>query len=100
MDSSGAVFSANRGNASRIWYFVLYQYFGCVWLTTPLGPIVRVTPEEIHIRDADFYNELFVAANVRKTNGYTRYARGTGFEGRFTCACCYSVMDARANWIT
>ncbi|KAI0103311.1 cytochrome P450 [Nemania sp. FL0031] len=45
------------------------------------GPIVRVSPEEIHISDPLFYHELFVPSNIRKTNAYTRYARGTGFEG-------------------
>lgn len=46
-----------------------------------IGPIIRVSPEEIHISDPLFYYELFVPSNVRRTNAYYRYARGTGFEG-------------------
>ncbi|OAA38537.1 Cytochrome P450 [Metarhizium rileyi] len=47
------------------------------------GPIIRVSPNEIHISDPPFYHELFVPFNVRRTNAYTRYARGTGFEDIF-----------------
>lgn len=46
------------------------------------GPIIRVSPDEIHISDPLFYHELFVPFNVRRTNAYSRYAQGTGFEGR------------------
>lgn len=45
------------------------------------GPIVRVTPEEVHILDPPMYHKLFVSAAVRKTNGYARFWDGTGFEG-------------------
>lgn len=47
----------------------------------PQGPIIRVSPEEIHISDPLFYYELFVGPGVRRTNAYYRYAQGTGFEG-------------------
>ena len=46
-----------------------------------IGPIIRVTPDEIHISDGPFYRELFVSVNARKTDAYARYAQGTGFEG-------------------
>ena len=47
-----------------------------------LGPIVRVTPDELHINEPLFYHELFVTGAVRRTNNYPRAGDGTGFEGR------------------
>ncbi|PGH23567.1 hypothetical protein AJ80_02347 [Polytolypa hystricis UAMH7299] len=44
------------------------------------GPIVRVTPEELHIRDAEYYNTLYVPYDDRKTNGYFRSSLGVGFD--------------------
>jgi hypothetical protein len=45
------------------------------------GPVVRVTPEEIHVMEPSAYNKLFVIGAVRKTNSYPRFSNGTGFEG-------------------
>ncbi|KAJ3568305.1 hypothetical protein NPX13_g6468 [Xylaria arbuscula] len=44
------------------------------------GPVVRVTPEEIHILDASAYNEVFFYGAVGKTDSYLRSGNGTGFE--------------------
>lgn len=46
-----------------------------------LGPIVRVSPEEVHVIEPEEYNNLFVTGAVRKTNSYARFANGSGFEG-------------------
>ncbi|KAL4907083.1 hypothetical protein BDW74DRAFT_176683 [Aspergillus multicolor] len=47
------------------------------------GPIIRVSPTEVHIEDPLFYHEVFLPANVRRTDAYQRYAQGTGFEDIF-----------------
>ncbi|RDW58578.1 cytochrome P450 [Aspergillus mulundensis] len=44
------------------------------------GPIIRVSPVEIHVEDPLFYHEMFVPANVRKADAYPAFAQGTGFE--------------------
>lgn len=46
-------------------------------------PIVRVTPTELHIREPRYYNQLFVTHAVRKSNAYTRFTQGAGFDGRW-----------------
>ncbi|RWA09367.1 hypothetical protein EKO27_g5733 [Xylaria grammica] len=44
------------------------------------GPVVRVTPDEIHINEPSAYNDIFVVGATRKTNAYPRFSNGTGFE--------------------
>ncbi|KAH8647763.1 cytochrome P450 [Xylariales sp. PMI_506] len=44
------------------------------------GPVVRVTPEEIHIMESSTYHRLFVTGAVMRTDAYPRFSNGTGFE--------------------
>ncbi|KAL9614969.1 MAG: hypothetical protein Q9167_000611 [Letrouitia subvulpina] len=61
--------------ALTFWYeffydVVLYGRYG--WKISELheqyGPIIRINPYEVHINDPDFYDEVYVGANKRKTN--------------------------------
>lgn len=47
------------------------------------GPIIQVTPDELHISDPSYYKHLFVTGGSRKTDMYPGTFRGTPFEGRF-----------------
>jgi cytochrome P450 len=42
------------------------------------GPIVRISPYELHIDDSEFYDELYVGTSVRKTDKYARSAHAFG----------------------
>ncbi|KAI9368159.1 cytochrome P450 [Aspergillus egyptiacus] len=46
------------------------------------GPIVRITPWELSIRDLDFYHELYVASSTRRTDSWARGREGNGFDGK------------------
>jgi len=50
-------------------------------LRRKLGPIVRVNPEELSIRDPSFYTELYVTGSTRRSEHYDAFAKGIDFEG-------------------
>lgn len=45
------------------------------------GPIVRVNPTELSIRDAEYYNELYVLGGKRRTNLIAGNRAGLGMAG-------------------
>ncbi|BCS21764.1 uncharacterized protein APUU_22196A [Aspergillus puulaauensis] len=44
------------------------------------GPVIQVTPEELHVDDPAYFAKLFVSGGVRKSDAYPGFTRGTGFE--------------------
>ncbi|KAK7911046.1 cytochrome P450 [Apiospora marii] len=48
------------------------------------GPIVRINPYEIVINDPEFYNDVYVAGNTRRTGIWPRYRTGIGFDDSHT----------------
>ncbi|KAJ5356412.1 cytochrome P450 [Penicillium concentricum] len=83
-----AGFPGSKLAAVTFWYEFYYD-----WILTgkyyerikemhdEYGPIIRISPDELHIADASFYDQLYVSTAVRKSNGYPRFCQGTGFEG-------------------
>ena len=45
------------------------------------GPIVRVNPTELSIRDAEYYNDLYVGGGKRRTNLIAGNRAGLGMSG-------------------
>ncbi|CAI7646069.1 unnamed protein product [Penicillium glandicola] len=48
------------------------------------GPIIRINPHEIVINDPEFYNDVYVTGNTRRTAIWPRYRTGIGFDGSHT----------------
>ncbi|KAI1875017.1 uncharacterized protein JN550_002446 [Neoarthrinium moseri] len=82
-----AGFPGPRIAAATGWYEFYYQYwlngkyiFEIEKMHKKYGPIVRVNPDELSIHDADFYNELYVTENKRRTDHYDSFGKGIGFD--------------------
>jgi hypothetical protein len=51
------------------------------------GPIVRINPRELSIVDPNFYDKVYVSGSTRRTQGYSQFASGIGFEGMVFTSC-------------
>ncbi|KAI9724083.1 MAG: hypothetical protein M1812_000802 [Candelaria pacifica] len=83
-----AKFPGPKLNALTFWVEIYYdvikkgQYFHEVdKLHQKYGPIVRINPHELHIKDRDFYNDIYVGANVRKSDKWNLATKGFPTSG-------------------
>lgn len=61
--------------------FLLYsKYIAKTSLTT--GPIIRVTPDEIKIKDIEYYDSLYSISQPRDKYGPSAKMAGTPLSGR------------------
>ncbi|KAI7788162.1 hypothetical protein LA080_012227 [Diaporthe eres] len=60
------------------------------------GPIVRITPRELHISDPSFYNEIY-AGNPKRAEGDYRFTRSLGTTNSMFAAVDHDLHQARRN---
>ncbi|KAK5996854.1 N-acetyltryptophan 6-hydroxylase ivoC [Cladobotryum mycophilum] len=58
------------------------------------GPIVQVSPEEVHIRDPDFYDEIYSGAG-KKRNKWLRLNSGLGMQEALLCTTDHDLHRKR-----
>ncbi|KAH8887959.1 putative cytochrome P450 [Thozetella sp. PMI_491] len=82
-----ARFPGPRLAAATAWYEFYYdilksgKYYKKInELHDIYGPIVRINPWELSVRDADFYSTLYVAGSVRRTQIFPRARAGIGMD--------------------
>ncbi|KAL4933790.1 cytochrome P450 [Aspergillus undulatus] len=60
------------------------------------GPIVRINPFELSIRDSEYYDELYVMGNIRKTDRYEAFVEGVvDFEGSHLATISHDLHRKR-----
>ncbi|KAI4202646.1 MAG: hypothetical protein LQ350_002439 [Teloschistes chrysophthalmus] len=71
--------------AATLWYEFYYDVTlrgKYTWKIAELhkkyGPIIRISPYELHINDPEYYDELYVGPSVRRTMKYSWCIRGFG----------------------
>lgn len=69
------IFCVREGRESR-------SYDGLGLLTIPLGPIIRISPEELHVRDPDWYDEL-MTTSIRPRDKSEAFAGRSGRDSIF-----------------
>ncbi|KAI1857354.1 uncharacterized protein JN550_013234 [Neoarthrinium moseri] len=69
-------------------YEVAWDYFGkgaylyeIDRMHAKYGPIVRVNPEELSIKDSEYYDKLYVGGAIRRTNAHASFGDGMDFNG-------------------
>lgn len=61
------------------------------------GPIVRINPRELSIADPDFYDKVYVSGSTRRTQGYSQFASGIGFEGIANFLLRFLILNANRH---
>jgi hypothetical protein len=64
------------------------------------GPVIRINPHEIVVNDPEFYNNVYVAGNTRRTAIWPRYRTGIGFDGTLPWAFALALTLKRPMFLT
>ncbi|KAH8594870.1 cytochrome P450 [Bisporella sp. PMI_857] len=75
--------------AVTLWYEAYYDLilggkytFKIIELHKQYGPIIRISPWELHISDPDFYETIYASsASLRRTNKYSWFTKSFGMDG-------------------
>ncbi|KUL83714.1 hypothetical protein ZTR_07489 [Talaromyces verruculosus] len=83
-----AKFPGPKIAAATFLYEIAWDYFGhgaylfeCERMHAKYGPIIRVNPSELSIKDPEYYNTLYVTGAIRKTNAWPHFGDGMDFNG-------------------
>ena len=47
-----------------------------------IGPIIRITPNELSISDPEAYSEIYVVESKRRTDNYDIFCKGIDMDGK------------------
>ncbi|EME87126.1 uncharacterized protein MYCFIDRAFT_130725 [Pseudocercospora fijiensis CIRAD86] len=82
-----AKFPGPRIAAATYLYEIAFDYFGhgaylfeIERMHEKYGPVVRVNPKELSIKDGEFYDKVYVNGNVRRTEALPSFGDGMDFN--------------------
>ena len=98
-----AKFPGPKIAAATAWYEIYYDVvhqgkylFEIEKMHDRYGPIVRINPHELSIRDSEYYDELYVAGSVRPTDRYEGFVSGVvDFEGSHLATVAHDLHRKR-----
>ncbi|KAI0399650.1 putative cytochrome P450 [Xylaria palmicola] len=99
--SSLAKFPGPKLAAATSWYEAYFDLRSANFprvletLHDKYGPIVRVNPWELSIRDPEFYNELYVSAGKRRTNLISKNRAGLGMSDAISTTSSHELHQLR-----
>lgn len=56
---------------------------------------MRVNPQELSIRDADFYDKVYVYGSVRLTDNYNHFVDGIDFQVMSLIDLCFFLLSLK-----
>ncbi|KAK3349178.1 putative cytochrome P450 [Lasiosphaeria hispida] len=88
--------------AATAWYEFYYdvvksgRYFHRIAeMHDEYGPLVRINPWELSVRDGDFHSTLYVAGSVRRSEIFPRSRAGIGIDGSHAVSKDHDLHRAR-----
>lgn len=65
-------------------------------LHSQYGPMLRITPDEVQVNDAEFFDKLYVSG-AAKRHRWDRASTGGTFPGAISSACSHDLHRIRRN---
>jgi hypothetical protein len=92
--------------AALTWWYEYYHdvvtYGKYIWKVQEFheqyGPIVRISPYEVHINDPDFFETLYAATNTNRKDRWSWYTAGLGLPSCtvgmiYPCQCSHPKVS-------